>query len=155
VQTQVAQGVTGNALVPVIVERLRTYDIQPDVVMVTTTPRASPVRTIIVDDTYIPPWVRTRVETIRTHPHGGPPGQLKKAAGVQTGAEIVHGVKPGKHMDREALGGNPPKKLRRLPPEPSQPMMSSTPSKPMPPGKVKKMEQHGGQPGGKGHGKKH
>lgn len=28
-----------------------------------------------------------------SHPQGGPPGQLKKVAGVQTGAEIVHGGK--------------------------------------------------------------
>ena len=29
------------------------------------------------------------------HPHGGPPGQLKKQLGLQTGAEVVHGFKPG------------------------------------------------------------
>jgi hypothetical protein len=31
-----------------------------------------------------------------SHPHGGPPGQLKKVAGVQTGAEIVHGITRGR-----------------------------------------------------------
>jgi hypothetical protein len=38
--------------------------------------------------------VTTRVA--RAHPHGGPPGQLKKELGLQTGAEVVHGVKPGR-----------------------------------------------------------
>ncbi|MBW3565229.1 MAG: hypothetical protein KY459_10930 [Acidobacteria bacterium] len=30
----------------------------------------------------------------RAHPHGGPPGQVKKQIGVQTGAEVVHGEHP-------------------------------------------------------------
>jgi hypothetical protein len=30
------------------------------------------------------------------HPHGGPPGKLKKQLGLQTGAEVVHGFKPGR-----------------------------------------------------------
>lgn len=33
-----------------------------------------------------------------THPHGGPPGQLKKQLGLQTGAEVVHGSKRGRQF---------------------------------------------------------
>ncbi|HEY0590759.1 MAG TPA: hypothetical protein VGF40_03255 [Thermoanaerobaculia bacterium] len=33
---------------------------------------------------------------VRNHPHGGPPGQLKKDLGLQTGAEVVHGSRPGR-----------------------------------------------------------
>ena len=99
VQSQVQQGVTGPALVPVIVERLRTYDVQPVVITVTEPSQTVVPRTIIVDRTYVPQTVVTRVEEIRQHPHGGPPGQLKKQRGLQTGAEIVHGEK---HAAKEA-----------------------------------------------------
>lgn len=61
----------------------------------------------IVDrDEFIPPIVRTRVVEWRSsHPHGGPPGQLKKQLGMQTGAEVVHGMKPGRdHDDRDSRG---------------------------------------------------
>jgi hypothetical protein len=85
VQDQAAQGISGNQLVTVIDQRLRSYD---------TTPRtydAPRPRTLYVDQTYIPPAVVQRVAEAHAHPHGGPPGQLKKLAGYQTGAEIVHG----------------------------------------------------------------
>lgn len=39
----------------------------------------------------------------RTHPHGGPPGQVKKQIGVQTGAEVVH----GEHPSNRARPANP------------------------------------------------
>ena len=42
---------------------------------------------------FIPRVVTQRVEEVRVrheHPHGGPPGQLKKIEGLQTGAQIVH-----------------------------------------------------------------
>jgi hypothetical protein len=35
-----------------------------------------------------------RVPAPKTHPHGGPPGQLKKLYGYQTGAQVVHGTPP-------------------------------------------------------------
>ena len=81
-------GVRGPALITVIEDRLRTYDIDP---VVTTTPG----QTIWVDSNYIPPVVVTRTAEVKAHPHGGPPGQLKKERGLQTGAEVVHGTKPG------------------------------------------------------------
>src|SRR5438270_1156814 len=78
VQTQVSNGVTGPALVTVIDQRLPQY---------TPTPAAS---NIAVTQDHLPPTVRTRVAEWHAHPHGGPPGQLKKIEGFQTGAEVVH-----------------------------------------------------------------
>jgi hypothetical protein len=78
VQSQVSNGVTGPALVTVIDQRLPQY---------VPAPAAS---NIVVTQDYIPPTVRTRVAEWHSHPHGGPPGQLKKIYGVQTGAEVVH-----------------------------------------------------------------
>jgi hypothetical protein len=78
VQTQVSNGVTGPALVTAIDQRLPQY---------TPAPAAS---NIVVTQDYIPPTVRTRVAEWHNHPHGGPPGQLKKIEGFQTGAEVVH-----------------------------------------------------------------
>ncbi len=103
VRAQSDAGVRGPALVTVIEQRLRT--IEPTIVV--SQPAA---RTIVVDDTFIPPLVLTRVEKVRAHPHGGPPGQLKKQLGLQTGAEVVHGEKPGKqkpakgHRDGKGKG---------------------------------------------------
>ena len=82
-RTETERGIRGPEFVTVIEQRLRTYDIQPQV---------SSNRTIWVDVDYIPTIVRTRVTEVRTHPHGGPPGQLKKQRGLKTGAEIVHGT---------------------------------------------------------------
>ena len=83
VQTQVANGISGPALVTVINQQLPSY-----------TP--APAQTsMIVNDSYVPQTVRTRVAEAHAHPmhpHSGPPGQLKKMLGVQTGAEIVHGA---------------------------------------------------------------
>jgi hypothetical protein len=148
VQQQVAQGITGDALVPVVFERLRTYDVQP-----APAPGSS---VIVVDDTFIPAEVRTRVTTLRahpTHPHGGPPGQLKKIVGVQTGAEIVHAGGPV-HIKKVHV-----KKDERVV---LAPMTSAAPAPAfIPPGQARKMEG-GGSPGeakehghgkGKGHGK--
>lgn len=90
VATQATQGVTGLALANAIAERLRTFGVRE--INVT----APPV--VVVERELIPAVVVTRVAQVRQHPHGGPPGQLKKAAGVQTGAEIVHGTRPGRDV---------------------------------------------------------
>lgn len=84
VRTEFNQGTTGDALVTVIANRLRDYDITPQIA-------TAPGRVIVVDDQFIPAVVVNRVAQRRSHPHGGPPGQIKKEVGVQTGAEIVHG----------------------------------------------------------------
>lgn len=83
VQTQIAEGVTGVRLVQVIEERFRTYDVSPQIVN-------APSRVIVVEGDFIPAPVTARVTKVRAHPHGGPPGQLKKQLGLQTGAEVVH-----------------------------------------------------------------
>jgi hypothetical protein len=110
VQTQVADGVTGPRLTDVVFNRLRTYDV---------TPQTSGSRVVVVDDNFVPAAVRTRVAQRRDHPHGGPPGQIKKQIGVQTGAEVVHGTDRGprqvrpvrvkeKKQDREVRVVQPP-----------------------------------------------
>src|SRR3954453_15746985 len=114
VQTQVSNGVTGPALVTAIDQRLPQY---------TPAPAAS---NIAVTPDYIPPTVRTRVAEWHAHPHGGPPGQLKKMEGFQTGAEVVH---------RD--------EVRQFQP---QPVVH------IPPGQAKKEERHA-EGNGHGHGK--
>jgi hypothetical protein len=80
------EGLRGTALVTSIEEQIRVYGM-PEVELAVSRPRTIDV----FHDTFVPQRVRTRVAEVRRgHPHGGPPGQLKKAAGVQTGAEIVH-----------------------------------------------------------------
>lgn len=104
VRTQEQTGLRGTQLVTVIEDRYRTIGVPADLDVVA--PRVVEVNR----DTFVPEIVRTRVKEITTtnsntqrtrwsaHPHGGPPGQLKKIEGVQTGAEIVHrqGKRKGK-----------------------------------------------------------
>lgn len=54
------------------------------------------IRYVTETNAFLPPIVRTHIATARSHPHGGPPGQLKKELGLQTGAEVVHGTHPGR-----------------------------------------------------------
>ncbi len=90
VTTEVDRGIRGDRLALVIADRYRTMglrDLDIDVV--------NPPRTVFVDRAELfPPVVRTRVAQVRAHPHGGPPGQLKKDRGLQTGAQVVHGTAP-------------------------------------------------------------
>jgi hypothetical protein len=79
VQTQVTQGITGPALVPVVVERLQTFYPREERIVIHETSMQQPV-------VFEPVVVAAR----REHPHGGPPGQLKKQLGLKTGAEVVH-----------------------------------------------------------------
>jgi hypothetical protein len=89
-RVQEQDGVRGTALVTSIEDRIHTYGI-PSADLDIVRPRVVDV----VETEFVPPVVRTRIADVRrAHPHGGPPGQLKKAAGVQTGAEIVHGSSP-------------------------------------------------------------
>jgi hypothetical protein len=90
VQLQTRRGLVGMELVPVIVDELRTY--YPPRTEITV---AAPViRPAFVDQDFVPPLVATRVAELRVHPHGGPPGQLKKQLGRQTGGEVVLGSGP-------------------------------------------------------------
>lgn len=100
VQQQATQGVTGPALYPVIVRRLQPYYpsttisviAPPPQPVVVTRPVAVAVRStpVVAEQNFVPPAVVRRTEEVRQHPHGGPPGQLKKQLGLQTGAEVVH-----------------------------------------------------------------
>jgi hypothetical protein len=93
VNTQVVSGVRGPRLVEVIDTRLRTFD--DDIVV---RPRT---RTVVIDDDdTFRRDVTTRVARVRAHPHGGPPGQLKKELGLQAGAEVVHERRPARTAAR-------------------------------------------------------
>lgn len=84
VRLQRQEGVTGTALVTSIEEQMRVYHVD-SINLDVTHPRV-----IDITDDFVPRMVRKHVAEMRSHPHGGPPGQLKKAIGVQTGAEVVH-----------------------------------------------------------------
>ncbi len=103
VRIQRQEGLTGTALVTSIEERMRIYELDDINLDVTR------LRVVDITEDFIPVVVRNRVAEVRSHPHGGPPGQLKKAAGVQTGAEIVHGSSRGRSDrvkdDRKNRGG--------------------------------------------------
>ncbi|HSP13356.1 MAG TPA: hypothetical protein VLV78_01240 [Thermoanaerobaculia bacterium] len=145
VQDQTAQGITGPALAPVVVRRLQTYYPAPTQINVT-----RPATVILTPEP--PPVVFTRVTEVRQHPQGGPPGQLKKQLGLQTGAEVVHGEKPGRgkgkgHGNGEAespmVSGYPSPAPVRIAPQGRPPAV--------PPGQMK--EQGGNKGHGQGHGK--
>lgn len=94
VRMRTQSGLRGDTLVTIIEDRYRTVYGLPDVQLV------EPPQVVLFDGrddvSFIPPIVRTRVAEVRTHPHGGPPGQLKKQLGLQTGAEVVHGSQPSR-----------------------------------------------------------
>jgi hypothetical protein len=116
VQTQVNQGITGPALVPVVTQRIQTFVPDQQIVLTPAPQRA------VIDERFIEP--------VRVQPHGGPPGQIKKQLGLQTGAEVVHGGKRGRQFTAVPVQTLPP-------------MISSSP-----PARV----EHGGGHG-RGHGK--
>jgi len=128
VTTQVNNGVTGPALATVVADRLRTYGAREINVVA---PQPQPV--------FVPQ--PAPVQIVRTqHPHGGPPGQLKKVYGLQTGAEVVH---------REASKGHGRGHQKKVVVVP-QPMISSAPQPVQMPVQVKPGKGHGG--GGNPHG---
>jgi len=124
VQQQVSQGVTGPALVTVIDQRLPTY-----------TPAPAPAN-------FPAEFAEQRGGG---NPHGGPPGQIKKQLGLQTGAEVVHGVKPGRQFEQQqpAFVAQPPQPQTGPPPEHGH---GRGPDGQGPPGQMK-------EKGGHGHGK--
>ncbi|HJQ40831.1 MAG TPA: hypothetical protein VKB93_27145 [Thermoanaerobaculia bacterium] len=78
VTTEVDRGVLGRPLAFEIAERIETVE-PVDINVIEPRPALAPM-------------VVTR--EARAHPHGGPPGQLKKQLRLQTGAEVVHGTSP-------------------------------------------------------------
>lgn len=88
VTTEIDRGIRGDRLAIAIADRYRTIGIREINVV-------NPPQTVFIDRTeFVPTVVRTRVAEVRAHPHGGPPGHLKKSLGLQTGAEVVHGTAP-------------------------------------------------------------
>ncbi len=160
VTDETRRGVTGSALATSVAAELRDrygvprFDLTPARTAYTVTEivpvvvserlRTQPVRDHVV------------VETERAHPHGGPPGQLKKIEGLQTGAEVVHGVRPPgqvrkelRIVEREHGHGHARGHQRFIAPQPAflpQPMYSSAPP-------MEKIHgnPHGGPPGNPGH----
>lgn len=93
VTTEIDRGVVGRPLAFAIADRIESFQpVEIDLV--------DPDPALLVDaDAIIPPVVVTTRVT-RAHPHGGPPGQLKKELGLQTGAEVVHGGLPKRDRAR-------------------------------------------------------
>lgn len=80
VTTEIDRGIVGRPLAFTIAHRLRdTQGVDIDVLQ--------PHPVVVVDRDFI-----VDRNAARSHPHGGPPGQLKKQLGLQTGAEVVHGT---------------------------------------------------------------
>jgi uncharacterized membrane protein YgcG len=151
VTTQVDRGVIGRPLAFALADRIGIEDIAR--------PRVIIDRDRDVD--ILPTVVTTRVATTRSHPHGGPPGQLKKERGLQTGAEVVHGTRRAQ-----------PERVTRNRVSDDRPRVESKPAKAQrvaKPQRVKVKPQHvakakvskpqhgskgqgGGGGGGKGHG---
>ena len=70
VQTQVNQGITGPALVPVVTERIQSFVPEQRIVM------APPPERAEIDERFIAP-VQVPIQAhARGNPHGGPPGQI-------------------------------------------------------------------------------
>ena len=73
IDTEIDRGIIGRPLAFAIADRIETFE---------------PVEINIASPVLQPERIVTR--TARAHPHGGPPGQVKKQLGLQTGAEVVH-----------------------------------------------------------------
>jgi hypothetical protein len=99
VQQQTNRGITGVALVPVIVQQLQTYyPPQTQIVINAPAPQPQLQPVVVVNQPFVPPAVITRVEEVRGHPHGEQQGQLNRGLGAQNGNEVVHGEKRGREF---------------------------------------------------------
>lgn len=98
VRTHTTEGVRGDQLAQVIFREFQTTYTLTDARIDVRAPRV-----VYTDADFVPAVVRTRVIERKAHPHGGPPGQLKKVLGLKTGAEVVHGSRPGKDADRTVV----------------------------------------------------
>lgn len=93
VRNQAAQGTMGMALITTINQQLPTYGVpQSEITVLALRPERWPSPS---GPNWFPPIVYQTFARAG-HPHSGPPGQLKKERGLQTGAEVVHGSKPGR-----------------------------------------------------------
>ena len=168
VQQQTSQGVTGSALVPIVVQQLQTY-YPAQTPIVVNTPAPVPQRVVVERDFTPPPVVVSRVQEIQRNPHGGPPGQLKKELGLKTGAEVVHGQAPvatpvvmvprgegeghGRGHEKGHAIATPAPMISSAPPQPV-PVVAAPPAA-VPPGHAKGNDQGSKGDNGKGKGKGH
>jgi hypothetical protein len=102
VRVQFDNGLRGTALVSSIEDRFHVYGVE-GVDLDVTAPRV-----IDVGENFVPPLVRTRIAERKAHPHGGPPGQLKKQRGLKTGAEVVHDTLERTKIDTVVVTRNEP-----------------------------------------------
>jgi hypothetical protein len=89
------EGLRGSELVTSIAGELRVYGL-PEVDLAVTRPRTID----IVEDQFLPRPVRRRLAEVKAHPahpHGGPPGQLKKAAGTRVVTKVVQPQERPRH----------------------------------------------------------
>ncbi|MDX1585019.1 MAG: hypothetical protein R3338_15585, partial [Thermoanaerobaculia bacterium] len=107
VRSEVDRGVSDRDLVIALRDRIRENGIE-DIEIVE--PRVVRDRQRIVPDRVI-----RYVDENGRHPHGGPPGQIKKEIGVQTGAEVVHGRHPGQDREGARERGTEPRRDRGTP----------------------------------------
>lgn len=84
VQQQFDDGLRGAALVNSIEYQFQVYGVS-GVDLDVTAPRI-----VDVDDRFLPAIVQTRIAEWRSHPHGGPPGQLKKQRGGEDRRIATH-----------------------------------------------------------------
>lgn len=102
-QERYDSGLRGTQFVTVVEDRLRTYDLGVfDIDVLSPRLVRYEPEVFYRPDEFFPPIVRTRVIERSSHPHGGPPGQIKKEIGVQTGAEVVHGSSRGRRASSAA-----------------------------------------------------
>lgn len=122
VRVRQSSGTTGDRLAQALREEMRVRGVPIDRrVTLVNVPDASA-------SDFFPDVVIERTARDRAHPHGGPPGQVKKELGLQTGAEVVHGsdsrVPPGgitpQRAQPEALPPGQAKKAQRADVPPGQ-----------------------------------
>lgn len=146
VTTEVDRGILGRPLAFEIAERIETFE---------------PVNINVIDPR--PALIVEPVTRVaRTHPHGGPPGQLKKELGLKTGAEVVHGTSPKRVARSRSVAVSPKPKVRTTRvrqerrPEKVRVVRPAAPRANPPSPAMKPHPQQRGNPGGgKGHGQGH
>jgi hypothetical protein len=137
VRTRTQTGVSGATLATIIEDRYHTVYSLPEADF-----SVHSSQTLFVDGRdFVPNVVRTQVAhvaEVKRHPHGGPPGQLKRQLAVQTGAEVVH-------RDRVRIVEHDRGEVVRVQPQKIAKAEKAD--------KVEKVEkQEHGHDGGKGHG---
>lgn len=92
VEVRREEGLRGTALTNAIEQELETTYLLGDLDL-----RTPSVH--VIDAPFFPAPVVTRVRTAKAHPHGGPPGQLKKITGERDASRIAHDGETGRRVD--------------------------------------------------------